>query len=48
VIFNTAEYRTAKYNGDQFLNIVKGQESNKANMNSTIQTAAKVVKYSNQ
>ena len=41
-IINFAEYLKTKYAEDQFVNIVKGRESNQPNMNSKIQMAAKV------
>ena len=39
---STAEYMNTKYAEDQFVNIVKGRESNQPNMNSKIRMAAKV------
>jgi hypothetical protein len=47
-IINTAEYLNTKYAEDQFVNIVKSQESNQPYMNSTIKTAAKVAEELNQ
>ena len=42
-IINIAEYLNTKYTEDQFVNIVKSQEGNQSNMNSTTKLAAKVV-----
>jgi hypothetical protein len=47
-IINIAEYLNTKYTEDQFVNIVKSQEGNQSNMNSTIKVAAKVVEELNQ
>ena len=41
-IINIAEYRNTNYKKDQFVNIVKSQESTQQNMNSIIKTAAKI------
>ena len=42
-IRKTAEYLNTKHKEDQFVNIVRSQESYQANMKSTIKIAAKVV-----
>jgi hypothetical protein len=47
-IINIAEYLNTKYKEDEFVNIVESHESSQPNMNSTIKTAAKVVKELNQ
>ena len=41
-IMNIAEYLNTSYKQDQFVNIVKSQESTQPNMNSIIKTAAKI------
>ena len=43
-IIRIAEYLNTNYKKDQFLNIVKSQESTQPNMNSIIKTAAKIQK----
>ena len=43
-IFNIAEYLNTNYKKDQFVNIIKSQESTQPNMNSVIKTAAKITK----
>jgi len=40
-IINIAEYLNTNYKEDQFVNIVKSQESTQPNMNSTIKTETK-------
>ena len=41
-IINIAEYLKTKYKEDQFVNIVKIQESTQSNMNSILKSAAKI------
>ena len=41
-IINIAEYLNTNYKRDQFVNIVKSQESPQPNMNSIFKTAAKI------
>ena len=41
-IMNIAEYLNTSYKQDQFVNIVKSQESTQPNMNSIIKTAGKI------
>jgi len=41
-IINIAEYLNTSYKEDQFVNIVKSQESTQPNTNSIIKTAAKI------
>jgi N-glycosylase/DNA lyase len=47
-IRNIAEYLNTKYKEDQFVNNAKSQESNQANIKSTIKIAAKVVEELNK
>ena len=42
VIMNIAEYLNTSYKKDQFVNIVKSQESTQPNVNSIIKRAAKI------
>ena len=47
-IRNIAEYLNNEYKDDQFVNIAKSRESNRANMKSTIKKAVKVVEELHQ
>ena len=47
-IINIAEYLNTNYKKDQFVNIVKSQESTQPNMNSIIKTAAKITEELSQ
>ena len=47
-IINIAEYINTNYTEDQFVNIVKSQESTQPNMNSIIKTAAKITEELSQ
>ena len=47
-IMNIAEYLNTNYKNDQFVNIVKSQESTQPNMNSIIKTAEKITEELNQ
>ena len=47
-IINIAEYINTNYKKDQFVNIVKSHESTQPNMNSIIQTAAKITEELSQ
>ena len=45
---NIAEYLNTNYKKDQFVNIVKSQESTQPNLNSIIKTAAKITEELSQ
>ena len=45
---NIAEYLNTNYKKDQFVTIVKSQQSNQPNMNSIIKTAAKITEELSQ
>ena len=45
---NIAEYLNTNYKKDQFVNIVKSQESTQPNMNSITKTAAKITEELSQ
>ena len=45
---NIAEYLNTNYRKDQFVSIVKSQESTQPNMNSIIKTAAKITEELSQ
>ena len=47
-IINIAEYLNTNYKEDQFVNIAKSHESTQPNMNSIIQTAAKITEELSQ
>ena len=47
-IMNIAEYLSTNYKKDQFVNIIKSQESTHPNMNSIIKTAAKITEEVSQ
>jgi hypothetical protein len=47
-IMNISEYLNTNYKKDQFVNIVKSQESTQPNMNSTIKTSAKITEELSQ
>jgi len=47
-IINIAEYLNTNYKEDQFVNILKSQESTQPNMNSIIKTAAKITEELSQ
>ena len=47
-IMNIAEYLNTNYKKDQFVNIVKSQESTQPNMNSIIKTATKITEELSQ
>jgi len=47
-VINSTECLNTNYKSDQFVNIVKSQESTQSNMNSIIKTAAKITEELSQ
>ena len=47
-IINIAEYLNTNYKEDQFVNIVKNQESTQPNMNSVLKLATKIIEELSQ